>query len=489
MQEEGVCSLRGFFANPTQKCPAGLYNFLNPPPGSPASQVACMYTYGSRNPLDTSPSTNRDFSGQPPTAPCSNITFPPGQPNGTAVPCIGDDTIHQVMHGAYTWPNDPQVYGGDSPLYRIIFSPGGTSVPITEAQDSTPLCSALPPNYNYSHNYQPGVNTPCLVPVEGEGAVYAVANDNPYDPNKNDWKWSCALDQKGSGNEGVLCRWHPAPATPSGCTPPHTDQYVTQSACGLIDGSTGTGITMVSNFFKPNLNDPVFLEVTIPQVLNPVHTPASITGCSASWTPVANGGVFINTDQGLIAWYSGISNNDGQSGAQCTVTVTLAEANPAAVKIYDVPSFIGYETTSTASGNYDGHLPEGTVYPTVFAESAPVSTTFANDLVLGGLLQVNQQLTPMTYWVQWLTNALAPTAPTNIDCQKNGVIDDLHQCPTDDGTEFLPSHGPKTSNSDVGHQCVTPGMHRLNRSTQPIPAFNWGGAAIYIKLNQACPTN
>jgi hypothetical protein len=35
------------------------------------------------------------------------------------------------MRKAYTWPNDPQVYGGDAPLYRIVFAPGGTNVPIT----------------------------------------------------------------------------------------------------------------------------------------------------------------------------------------------------------------------------------------------------------------------------------------------------------------------------------------------------------------------
>ena len=44
---------------------------------------------------------------------------------------IGDDTEHEVMRKAYTWPNDPQVYGGDAPVYRIIFAPGGTSIPIT----------------------------------------------------------------------------------------------------------------------------------------------------------------------------------------------------------------------------------------------------------------------------------------------------------------------------------------------------------------------
>ena len=61
---------------------------------------------------------------QPPYAQCSGVVADSDK-------CIGDDTVHAVMRKAYTWPNDPQVYGGDAPLYRIVFAPGGTSVPIT----------------------------------------------------------------------------------------------------------------------------------------------------------------------------------------------------------------------------------------------------------------------------------------------------------------------------------------------------------------------
>ena len=100
-------------------------------------------------------------------------------PDGTPVPCVGDDTIHQVMHGAYTWPNDPEVFDGDSPLYRIVFAPGGTSVPITPAQ-SVPVCSDLPSNYNYKQNFDPNNPvSPCYTPVTGEGAVFAVPLTSP----------------------------------------------------------------------------------------------------------------------------------------------------------------------------------------------------------------------------------------------------------------------------------------------------------------------
>ena len=66
--------------------------------------------------------------------------------------CIGDDTVHQVLPKAYTWPNDPQVFGGDAPLYRIVFAPGGTNVPVTPSvgqangeliESGIPLCRLL----------------------------------------------------------------------------------------------------------------------------------------------------------------------------------------------------------------------------------------------------------------------------------------------------------------------------------------------------------
>ena len=109
-----------------------------------------------------------------------------------------------------------------------------------------------------------------------------------------------------------------------------------------------------------------------------------------------------NPNQGFVAWYSGTSNNDGQSGKQCTVTVTLAEAAPATLKVYDVPGYNGtVETTSTASGVYISPAPGQ--FPWVSAQTTPVTTTYPLDLMLGSLLQVNQQLTPATYWANWLT--------------------------------------------------------------------------------------
>ncbi len=494
-QPTGTCSLRGFYQAPdaglgrhpkyinaNTDCPVGLPN--NPSAGSPASQVACTFTYGSsnpliklgsRNPIITSGFGNRligapslanaDYSDQPPAEPCANIIGPGGNP----VPCVGDDTIHQVFHAGYTWPNDPEVFDSDSPLYRVIFAPGGTSVPITPAQASIPPCSNLPSNYNYAQNFELCANS-----VLNEGADFNIAKDKGM-------SWSCALgSQSANTNSGVLCRWHPAPATKSGCSPPLTDQYVTKSACGL----SASGTTLVSSNFQPNNNDPLFFEVAIAtsDPTKPVDLPVSISGCvpssgPGSWSPVSGGSVSFgsqtNPNQGLVAWYTGTSNNNGQSGSKCSVTVTLAQTTAATLKVYDVPGYNGtVETTSSASGSYD---PADAPQPAVFAQSIPVATVHRNDLMLGNLLQVNQQLSPITYWQDWLTNTLKYSPPATINCENN-------LCPANDGTDYLSGHGPYSSNADAGHQGVGPGQHALERRGFVVTAFNWGGAAIYVEL-------
>ncbi len=456
-QALGTCELRAFYRNNSSLCPDN--------PGSPASKIPCTFAYGSDNPKDP---IHPDYADQPPTAmPPSDAGLCSGVigPDGKAVACIGDDTIHQVFHGAYSWPNDPEVFGGDATLYRMVFAPGGTTIPITQAQNSIPLCSELPPNYNYTKNYGAGGIFPCSAPVDYEGAVFAVANAKPFS-NQN--AWACNLDQRGAGNEGVICRWHPAP--PTNCEPPITDKYVRQSACGAIN----SGTSLVSSSITPASGDPMFVEVTIPAVLNNVSLPAAISGCASSWSLVPGGSQFINTNQGLAAWYQGVAN----TGSACQVTVTLANGNPAALKVYDVPKFNGtIETTSVASGNFV--FPGTGQFPAVSAGT--VTTNFARDLMLGNLLQVNQQPTPITYWVNWLTNSLnAP--PNNVDCQSNGMNGYLY-CPTDDGTDYLPGHGPKSSNADTGHQFLGPGQHALQRGAQNLASFGWGGVAIYIELN------
>ncbi len=478
-QPTGFCALRAFYQTPTNACPTGLPT--GPPtPGSPASQVACTFTYGSLNPLIGSGPNSLDYSDQPPALPCSNVL----RPDGTPVPCVGDDTIHQVMHGAYTWPNDPTTFGGDSPLYRIVFSPGGTSVPITPATEGIPLCKDLPSNYNYPQNFVSSSGS-WLV----EHAVLTIANSKGMP-----WPGSIG-SQRANSAPGVLCRWQPAPTTDSGCSPPLIDQDVTNSTCGL----SASGTSLVSSSFTPNNGDPLFLEVAIatPDPAKPVNPPVSVSGCVpasgvGAWTAVPNGSLSFppQTNQGYIAWYSGTSNNDG---SKCNITVTLAESAAAALKVYDVPGYNGtVETTSMATGSFNPANPGQ--QPGVYAQppGQPVSTSNTKDLMLGSLLQVNQQRTPITYWQDWLTNAVNYSPPGTINCENN-------LCPADDGTDFLSGHGSYSSNADAGHRAVGPGNgtkngHAMERRGEFVTPFNWGGVAIYLEITPiplalACPSS
>jgi hypothetical protein len=147
---------------------------------------------------------------QPPLGHCSDVT--------SDVPaCIGDDTVHAVLPKAYTWPNDPQVYGGDAPLYRIIFAPGGTTVPITPAKSEIPLCSSLPTIYNYASMYSgpSGCTKACDVSVnptcpgfKPPAATYGLAYPNATANFPGAHPWGCNLNPTGgAGNNGVICRW------------------------------------------------------------------------------------------------------------------------------------------------------------------------------------------------------------------------------------------------------------------------------------------
>lgn len=191
---------------PTGKC-AGRA-FLKDPP---CSSSVCTFPYGYAG----------SYAWQPPFGKCSDITSDPSA-------CIGDDTIHAVLWKAYTWPNDPQVYDGDAPVYRIVFAPGGNpaSAPITPSfgqginglpESGIPLCSSLNSYYGYASQYSgPGPNPEfCTKPCDGQlnpscpsfkspAAAFAVA----YPGASAAQPWACNFNPAGGGgNNGVICRW------------------------------------------------------------------------------------------------------------------------------------------------------------------------------------------------------------------------------------------------------------------------------------------
>ncbi len=451
--KRGTCELRAFYKNTVSKC----NGVSGTQPAAPASTVACNNTYGSVNPLDQDSSTKFDWADQPVVGTCDSVTF-----NGNKLSCIGDDTLHLVLHGAYTWPNDPEVFQGNAKVYRIIFSPEGRGLaPITPAQ-GIPSCDVLPANYKYADN-----RTNCSIPVKNQYAMFGIGvvqNQGPQKWQSNGHDWPCFLTQRGAGDNGVLCRWNPPPAG-SNCTAPLTDTYVTKGACGRND----TGTSLTSGDITPASGDPLFLQVSIPKVLNTVSAPVSLSGCVpdqglGSWTLIASQTVHGN--QGFVAWYKGTAN----TSLACKVTMTMATENPAELKVYDVPKFNGtVETMSTASGDYVSGPS-----PSISAGSA--ATAFSNDLQLGALLMVNNLPTPVTYWSNWLTNGA-----NELTCLANNT-----NCPKDDGTDFLPGHGPFSANSESGHNNVAPGTQYFHRDTDIVAnqsQFSWVGLAIYVELN------
>ena len=125
---------------------------------------------------------------------------------------------------------------------------------------------------------------------------------------------------------------------------------------------------------------------------------------------------------------------------------------------------------STASGDYTTGAPPYTV------TAGTATTAFSSDLQLGALLMVDQKPTPVTYWDTWLSNGA-----NTLTCLGNNT-----NCPRDDGTDFLPGHGPFSGNSDVGHNPVTPGAQYFHRDAGIVTNnsnFSWVGLAIYIELN------
>jgi hypothetical protein len=153
----------------------------------------CTFPYGYINPYTHQP----DYSTQPPFGQCLQVLLRDPSlfrnPLAFDLSCMGEDRVHKVFPHAYSWPNDPQTYQHDAPLYRIIFAPGGTKVPITDSVAQLPLCGSLPGNYNYNQ-----FKNLCSIDIQN-GAVFGIAR-------RNNAPWSCNLGT-GSGNDGVVCRW------------------------------------------------------------------------------------------------------------------------------------------------------------------------------------------------------------------------------------------------------------------------------------------
>jgi hypothetical protein len=217
--------------------------------GDGPSTCACRaYIKNETCPADvcTHPYTEANKSSQPPFGRCTDVT---NDPNA----CIGDDTVHAVFPGGYTWPNDPQTYVSDARAYRIIFAPGGTTVPITQS-GPVPHCNTLPAAYQYE------VQKQICRDVIAQGAQFAGAHVSPACTTKDDCpiipgsdpparfgcdplhkrcaSWSCRTNDGGPVAAGsLLCNWAEAAASP---TPTVTPRLPGNPPPGGSDSSSGS---------------------------------------------------------------------------------------------------------------------------------------------------------------------------------------------------------------------------------------------------------
>lgn len=237
------------------------------------------YQYGYTDNTITPPQTFK--STQPPLGRCIDVSSDPNS-------CIGDDTLHKVMPKVYTWPNDPQVYGGDASLYRVIIAPGGIppSAPKITDESQIPLCSSSALDETEYNKAQAFIN--CANNIN-YGALFAVAHRIDQIPNPN---WGCDLDPTGSGDEGPICKW----------TQPETAK-ITQVGFRANFNSAGTNLQLnvipTANDEQSRggvkVGDLLLASITFSQ-------DAGMPKVPDGWTPVPKASVSNSNDQ-TIVWY------------------------------------------------------------------------------------------------------------------------------------------------------------------------------------------
>lgn len=238
----------------------------------PCPGNVCTYPYGYIDPV-----TKQQFwSTQPPAGDCKLVSSKIAPYNNNV--CIGDDTLHRVMPKAYTWPNDPQVYGGDAPAYRVIFAPGGTKEKITRTS-TIPFCDEL----DEAVYGKAKAKRDCQGPVD-YGAIFGIAHPKPV-------QWACDLDPSGAGDEGVICKWK-------------SDAKIQQT--GLRANFNSGGQDLPVNVV-PGVQPGDLLLVSIS--FDSAATPVAPSG----WSIVPNADVTSSKNQRTVVWYHIAAKGDPTS--------------------------------------------------------------------------------------------------------------------------------------------------------------------------------
>jgi hypothetical protein len=91
--------------------------------------------------------------------------------------CVGDDTFHLICPFAKSWPQDNQKMFSNAKVYQVIFSQGGTNVPITSSSD-IPKCESLPDSFKYKYIKNELIKNTYYILSKTNGYVAAVNSDN-----------------------------------------------------------------------------------------------------------------------------------------------------------------------------------------------------------------------------------------------------------------------------------------------------------------------
>jgi Thaumatin family len=316
-----TCQGRAFIKNP------GTFPIQGSDLTTTCPENVCTYPYGY---VDTSVTPNITyFSTQPPFGDCKNVNSAIAPYDSTV--CIGDDTLHNVVPKAYTWPNDPQVYGGDAPAYRVIFAPGGTTQNIT-GTSTIPFCQDLDEKvYGGAKNKLDCGN------VIDYGALFAVAHPSPT-------SWSCDLDPTGAGDEGVICRWK---------------QTTKIQQIGLRSNFNSGGSSLQLSVV-PGVTQGDLLLASITFFNGATPTPPS------GWTQVPGASVVSNSDNQTVVWQHFVGANPEPASYTWTW-------NAAAFPAGGITAWRGVDNGSPFDGA--ASVDNGTG----IRATAPSLTTLAND--------------------------------------------------------------------------------------------------------------
>ena len=357
---DNTCQGRAFVKK--KSCLPGPSPNFDPPADDKCPEIT--FPYGYVDPVNK----QLNYGSQPPVGSCTDVA----NKNAPFSPdiCIGDDTLHEVMPKAYTWPNDPQVYGGDSNVYRVVFSPGGTTQKITPLS-TIPSCLDIDgPKQGNGVYHLKEAKRDCAGPIQ-YGALFALAV--PGLINNTATAWSCDLDPSGAGDNGLLCRWPQVDELKNNVKVQQIGMRVNFNQAGsdltlsVVPGAQAGDLLLASMTYLGTAGEPQIFDGT--------------NAASPGWSQIA--GVNSPKNHRTAVWFHVVGNGDFQSNPSRTYRWAWNQiAFPAgALTVWrgvDSSKFV----SATASGQGPQTTNKGDNGPVAFAQAPAVTTDTPNSRVI-----------------------------------------------------------------------------------------------------------